>query len=80
MGEMRRSKLINKKNECKLPGNVIIEIEIKKEESSVAEFALDMVNNAGEAYLLCDYGYIAQLRTEDKAEKCRIARILHRFV
>ena len=76
MGEIRKFKIDkNKKKECRLPGNGIIEIEIKKEESNVAEFALEMVNNAGEAYLLCDNGYIAHVKTEGKAEKCGIARI-----
>ena len=68
MGEIRKFKIDkNKKKECRLPGNGIVEIEIKKEESNVAEFALEMVNNEGEAYLQCDYGYIAQVRTEGKA-------------
>ena len=76
MGEIRKFKIDkNKKKECRLPGKGIIEIEIKKEESNVAEFALEMVSNEGEAYLQCDYGYIAQVRTEGIAEKCGIARI-----
>ena len=65
MGEIRKFKIDkNKKKECRLPGEGIIEIEIKKEESNVAKFALEMVNNEGEAYLQCDYGYIAQVRTK----------------
>ena len=72
MGEIRTFKIDkNKKKECKLPGKGIIEIEIIKEESSVAEFALRLAEFAlHEAYLLCDNGYINYVRTEGKAEKC----------
>ena len=77
VGEIRTFKIDkNKKKECKLPGKGIIEIEIIKEESSVAEFALRLAEFAlHEAYLLCDNGYINYVRTEGKAEKCGIARI-----
>ena len=77
VGEVRKFKIDKtKKKECGLPGDGIIEIEIKKVESNVAKFAFEMVKFEDGAYLQCDDGYIVQVRAEGKAEKCGIAKIM----
>ena len=66
----------NKKKDCGLPGEGVIEIEIKKEKGNIQKVSFKMVNNEKEAFLNCDHGHISQLKTKGKAENCGIGRIL----
>ena len=65
----------NKKKECKLPGKGIIDIEIKKEQSTNHAFIFKMLGME-HVYIHCDDGYIAQLSTLGGAENCGIGKIL----
>ena len=76
LGEVRKFKIDkNIKKECGLPGQGVIEIEIKKEKAKFSRFQFTLVGNEKEAYLRCDDGYLTILKTEGKAEKCGIGRI-----
>ena len=75
-GETRRFQIDkNKKKECKLHGEGIIDIEITKERSSKHAFTFKMVNMQN-VYIECDDGYIPQLSTFGGAENCGIGKIL----
>ena len=77
IGEVRKFKIDkNKKKSCGLPGEGVIEIEIKKEKGTITEFSYKMVSNEREAFLECGHGYLRQLKTKGKAENCGIGRIL----
>ena len=77
IGEVRKFEVDkNKKKECGLPGEGVIEIEIKKEKGEIQKFSFKMVNNEKEAFINCDHGHISQLKTKGKAENCGIGRIL----
>ena len=77
IGEVRKFEIDkNKKKECGLPGEGVIEIEIKKVKGNIQKFSFQMVNNEKEAFLNCDHGHISQLKTKGKAENCGIGRIL----
>ena len=65
-----------KKKECGLAGENFVEIEIKKEKSEVYVSTFRMVNPNEQAFVNCDYGYVALLKTKGKAQKCGIGRIL----
>ena len=77
IGEVRKFKIDkNKKKSCELPGLGVIEIEIKKEKGTITKFSYEMVGNEEEVFVDCDHGYIFELKTKGKAEKCGIGRIL----
>ena len=76
IGEVRKFKIDkSKKKSCGLPGEGVIEIEIKKEKGILTEFSYEMVGNEKEAFLKCDPGYLTKLNTKGKAENCGIGRI-----
>ena len=79
MDEVRKFKIDkNKKKECKLPGEGVIEVEIKKQKTKHANFEFILVKKSfleKEVNLLCDDGYIVKLSTRGKAENCGIGRI-----
>ena len=75
-GEIRKFKIDkNIKKECGLPGQGVIEIEIKKEKAKFSRFQFTLVGHEDEAFLHFDDGYLTILKTEGKAEKCGIGRI-----
>ena len=77
VGEIRKFKIDkNIKKECTLPGEGVIDIEIKKKKGDITQFEFTMVKTFNEVNLLCDDGNIRILNTKGKAEKCGIGRIL----
>ena len=73
-GEVRKFKIDKSiKKECGLPGEGVIEIEIKKEKAKFSRFQFTLVGNEKEAYLRCDDGYLTILKTEGKAENVELA-------
>ena len=75
-GEVRKFKIDKSiKKECGLPGEGVIEIEIKKEKARFSRYQYTLVGYEKEAYLHCDDGYLSILKTMGRAEKCGIGRI-----
>ena len=71
-GQTRKFKIDKtKKKNCKLPGEKIVEIEIKKEN----EF-FRMVNAENQVYVQCEAGYVPSLIVRGKADQCGIGKIL----
>jgi len=67
------------KKDCGLPGEGIIEIEIKKEKSIVFASTFRMVKpdlGSRVAFIHCNKGYVALVKAQGKAESCGIAKIL----
>ena len=67
------------KKDCGLPGEGIIEIEIKKEKSIVFASTFRMVKpdlGSRVAFIHCNKGYVALVKAQGKAQNCGIARIL----
>ena len=78
VGETRKFEVDkNVKKGCKLPGEGIIEIQIKKEQPKVWASEFRMVSpKADDVFINCDDGYIDKLQTRGIAENCGIGKIL----
>ena len=71
-GQTRKFKIDKtKKKNCKLPGEKIVEIEIKK-----GNDFFTMVNAENQVYVQCEAGYVPSLIVRGKAEQCGIGKIL----
>ena len=81
VGETRKFEIDkNKKTDCKLPGEGVVEIDIKKEESESFAFTFkasfkhkSLTLPAG--FIYCDYGFVALLKTQ-YYQNCGIGKIL----
>lgn len=81
VGETRKFEIDkNKKKDCKLPGEGVVEIDVKKEESTSFAFTFraslkhkSLTLPAG--FIYCDYGYVALLKTQEY-QNCGIGKIL----
>ena len=76
-GETRKFQIDkNKKEDCKLPGQGVIDIEITKEQSPDYAFTFKMIGMMDKVFIHCDDGYIPKLNTKGIAENCGIGKIL----